>query len=151
MLSPRMAHRFSLFILIFILAASAQASPAPIKEITDVLQAQVAAWNRGDLDAYMNGYADDRNTEIASGDTITRGWKALRNHYRKKYRGREQMGHVSFPEVRITILSSDAAAVIGRWQLQRPSDEAHGSFALLMRRRPEGWRIVRDYTAVAGK
>ena len=47
-------------------------------EIRAVLQAQAGAWNRGDIDGYMNGYARGNSTEFLSGDTLTRGWKTVR-------------------------------------------------------------------------
>jgi len=57
------------------------------------------------------------------------------------------MGTLKFSEIRITPLSSDAAIVLGRWQLVRPKDKPHGAFTLLFRRTTSGWRIVHDHTS----
>ena len=38
-----------------------------------VIKAQEAAWNRGDIDGYMNGYAHSGKTIFVSGDKMTRG------------------------------------------------------------------------------
>lgn len=112
-----------------------------------VMAAQVAAWNRGDVDGFMNGYARSRTTEFVGGDKLTRGWQTVRDRYKKKYDSPEKMGTLHFSEVKITPLSSDAALVIGRWKLIRKSDKPHGRFTLLFRRTPQGWRIVHDHTS----
>jgi ketosteroid isomerase-like protein len=116
-------------------------------EIRAVMAAQVAAWNRGDIDGFMNGYARSHATEFVSGDKITRGWQTVRDRYRKKYDSREKMGRLTFSEIKVTPLGADAAIVLGRWQLIRQSDQPHGIFTLLFRRTPAGWRIVHDHTS----
>jgi ketosteroid isomerase-like protein len=116
-------------------------------EIRAMLSAQVAGWNRGDIDRFMNGYARSAATEFISGDKLTRGWQAARDRYRKKYDSREKMGTLAFSELKITPLGPDAALVIGRWGLIRKQDKPHGRFTLLFRRLPVGWRIVHDHTS----
>ena len=123
----------------------------PAKEIRGVLEAQAAAWNRGDIDGYMDGYARGDATEFVGGDTMTRGWQTVRDRYAKKYDSREMMGALTFSEIEVKQLSADAALVTGRWRLQRKDDEPHGRFTLLFRKLPEGWRIVHDHTSAAEK
>jgi beta-aspartyl-peptidase (threonine type) len=115
--------------------------------IRTVMSAQVAAWNRGDIDGFMSGYARSGATEFVAGDKLTRGWQTVRDRYKKKYDNREKMGMLHFSELKITRLSGDAALVIGRWRLIRKSDKPHGRFTLLFRRTPQGWRIVHDHTS----
>jgi ketosteroid isomerase-like protein len=115
--------------------------------IRAVMSAQVAAWNRGDIDGFMAGYARSGATEFVAGDKLTRGWQTVRDRYKKKYDNREKMGTLRFSELNITWLSGDAALVIGRWSLIRKSDKPQGRFTLLFRRTPQGWRIVHDHTS----
>jgi ketosteroid isomerase-like protein len=119
--------------------------------IRAVLDAQATAWNRGDIDGYMNGYARGDATEFVGGDTMTRGWQTVRDRYAKKYDSREKMGTLTFSEVEVQTVSADAALVTGRWALQRKEDQPHGRFTLLFRKLPEGWRIVHDHTSAAEK
>jgi beta-aspartyl-peptidase (threonine type) len=109
--------------------------------------AQEAAWNRGDVDGFMKGYAHSRTTVFISGDSVTRGWETVRNRYKKKYATGEQMGRLAFSDLEIKALGPDAALVLGRWELKRKSDHPHGRFTLLFRRTPDGWRIVHDHTS----
>jgi ketosteroid isomerase-like protein len=118
-------------------------------EIRTIMKAQEAAWNRGDIDGFMNGYARSQTTVFVSGDTVTRGWQTVRNRYKTKYGSAAQMGQLNFSDVEITPLCSDAAIVLGRWQLKRKGDHPRGRFTLLFRHGPEGWRIVQDHTSAA--
>jgi ketosteroid isomerase-like protein len=118
--------------------------PNPVRAVLD---AQVAAWNRGDIEGFMDGYARSPKTTFVSGDEVTHGWQTVRDRYARKYDNREKMGILTFSEVEITLLDDDAAIVLGSWSLQRKDDQPHGKFTLLFRKLPEGWRIVLDHTS----
>jgi uncharacterized protein (TIGR02246 family) len=141
---------FSGVISLAIMTLPLQAKPAQEKLVADiraVIAAQQAAWNRRDIDGFMNGYAHSRTTVFVSGDSVTRGWQTVRNRYRKKYATGEQMGRLAFSDLEITTFGPDTAVVLGRWDLERKRDHPHGRFTLLFRRMPDGWRIVHDHTS----
>jgi ketosteroid isomerase-like protein len=71
--------------------------------------------------------------------------------YKKTYPDKAAMGHLRFSDIDITVVSSDAALVFGRWHLDRAKDELNGLFTLFFRQTPEGWRIVHDHTSAAPK
>ncbi|HEX8775873.1 MAG TPA: nuclear transport factor 2 family protein [Pyrinomonadaceae bacterium] len=120
-----------------------------IAAVRAVLDAQVAAWNRGDIDGFMDGYRRSPDTVFISGDSLTRGWQTVLNRYRKSYDTREKMGTLSFLEIEIVPTSRETAVAYGRWQLARSADTPHGRFTLILRRTREGWRIVHDHTSSA--
>jgi beta-aspartyl-peptidase (threonine type) len=131
--------------IILVFVGTAEASePNPVRAVLD---AQAAAWNRGDIEGFMEGYARSPKTAFVSGDNVTRGWQTVRDRYARKYDSREKMGMLTFSEMEITLLGDDAAIVLGSWSLQRKDDRPHGKFTLLFRRLPEGWRIVLDHTS----
>ena len=149
---------FTSALIVFVLISwSVSAAPAgekqdrvnAVAQIRSVLRAQQDAWNRGDIDAFMNGYARSRSTIFVSEDTVRRGWETVRARYRKKYSDRAKMGLLTFSDLEITTLGSDAAVALGRWKLKRAQDQPHGRFTLIFRRLPEGWRIVHDHTSAA--
>jgi len=117
--------------------------------IRAVLNAQRDAWNRGDIEGYMDGYDRSPDTVFVSGDRINRGWQMVLDRYKKSYDSREKMGVLTFSEVEITMLSKGAAVVLGRWRLKRANDEPHGTFTLLFRKTKTGWKIVHDHTSSA--
>ena len=133
-------------------ASSAQSNKSDTTSeaaIRAVLGAQRDAWNRGDIEAYMDGYDRSPNTEFVGGDNISRGWQTVLDRYKKNYNSREKMGTLTFSDLEITVLSKDAALVLGRWRLQRANDEPHGTFTLLFRKTKAGWKIVHDHTSSA--
>jgi uncharacterized protein (TIGR02246 family) len=119
------------------------------REVRAVLDAQVAAWNRGDIEEFMQGYAQSDDTVFVSGDSVTYGWRTVLERYKKGYDSREKMGLLTFSDLEIKPFGKDAAIVIGRWQLKRASDTPHGRFTLIFRRTRAGWRIIHDHTSSA--
>jgi beta-aspartyl-peptidase (threonine type) len=117
--------------------------------IRAVLDAQVAAWNRGDIEGFMDGYWRSGETVFVSGDTVTHGWQTVLDRYKKGYDTRDKMGTLMFSELEIKLIGKDAAVATGRWQLTRASDTPHGRFTLIFRRTQQGWRIVHDHTSSA--
>ena len=131
---------------------SAQSSRPDITlEISAVLKMQQDAWNRGDIDAFMNGYSRSDETLFVSGDDVTRGWQKVLDRYKKKYSDRAEMGTLTFSNLEITPLSNDSAVALGSWKLNRANHQPHGRFTLIFRRFPEGWRIVHDHTSAASE
>ena len=152
---------------LFVPFASSDASPTEkedgaggvIAEIRAVLRAQQEAWNHGDINGFMNGYARAETTVFVSGDEVTRGWQTVRDRYFKKYGDRAKMGTLTFSDLEIEQLGPDSAIALGRWELKRATDlspqgsgaasNPHGCFTLIFRRTPDGWRIVHDHTSAA--
>jgi beta-aspartyl-peptidase (threonine type) len=116
-------------------------------DILAVMDAQAAAWNRGDVEGFMLGYWNSPDLVFVSGANVTRGWQPTLDRYRKNYDSNEKMGALKFSDVEITVLSKDSAMVLGSWSLARASDNPHGKFTLIFRKFKNGWRIVHDHTS----
>ncbi len=122
--------------------------------VQSVLTDQQDAWNRGDLDGFMAGYWADERLTFSSGDTVTRGWQATMDRYRKQYQSDgKEMGVLAFTDVEIEPLGPDAVAafVRGRWGLvfAKSEEKPNGLFTLVMRKTPAGWKVVHDHTSAA--
>ena len=116
--------------------------------IREVLDSQVEAWNRGDLEGFMAGYLRSSKLSFASGGSVIRGWDTLLERYETTY-GEGRMGMLSFTELEIYPLSNESAYVVGKWKLIRENDAPHGVFTLIFRKTPSGWRIVHDHSSGA--
>jgi ketosteroid isomerase-like protein len=128
-------------------APKSQAEDGNVAAVRAVIEAQAAAWNRGDVAGYMEGYAKEEATTFVSGDTLTRGWQTVHDRYRARYDTREKMGTLAFSELELRPLSEFYIMATGRWQLTRATDTPRGRFTLVFRRTNAGWRIVHDHTS----
>ncbi len=123
------------------------------KAIQQVLDDQDAAWNRKDLEGFMAGYWKSPDLRFYSGGDVRRGWDETLDRYRKRYQaeGKEKMGTLTFSDLEIEVLGPDVAFARGRWQLVMEKEKPGGLFTLLLKKLPEGWRIVHDHTSVPEK
>ena len=124
-------------------------SPDAAEQIRAVLAEQSAAWNRGDIDAFMEGYAKTPDLRFASGGSVTRGWQETLARYKQRYHDHAAMGVLTFSDLDVNVLAPDAALVFGRWRLQNDKGEPNGLFTLLFRKTGAGWRVVADHTSAA--
>jgi uncharacterized protein (TIGR02246 family) len=148
-------------VLAIVCSPLATASPPPRPaamararaEVQALLAAQSAAWNRGDLPAFVAGYAADATFVSASG--LTRGRQEVLARYRRRYPDRKAMGTLTLMIVEARPLGIDAASgaidglsVVGHWQLAYPGDPhakpATGSTLLVLQRRAGRWEILQD-------
>jgi len=154
------AHLIALSALLALAAASCAGGQRPRAfadddraAITAVLDRQIAAWNRGDLAGYMDGYARTPALVFTSGGHIRRGWQDAFDHYQARYATDPRaMGTLAFTIDSIDPVgpaSGDGAVVLGHWDLTGTEHAGHGVFTLVVERRPEGWRIIHDHTSLA--
>jgi ketosteroid isomerase-like protein len=131
----------------FLSTTSIFSQEAPEKSIRAVLEAQVKAWNIGNIDEFMQGYWQSDSLRFASGGSVKRGWKITLDRYKKGYPDKAAMGTLAFTELEMTMLSADAALVFGKWELTREKDKPGGLFTLTFRKTPQGWKIIHDHTS----
>ncbi len=122
----------------------------PADAVRAVLTEQVAAWNKGDLDRFMDTYWDSDELTFFSGGTVTKGRKAVFERYRKTYKSEgKEMGKLTFSELDVQVLGPDAVVARARWKLVLSNDSPGGLFTLILRKFPDGWKIVHDHTSRA--
>lgn len=112
-----------------------------------VFRAQEDAWNRGDIDAFMEHYWKSDDLTFSSGGKTTRGWEATLARYRERYPTRDAMGRLTLSGLEITPLGNSAAFVLGRWKLDRETDPVGGNYSIILRKFDDRWRIVHDHTS----
>ena len=115
--------------------------------IMKVLRSQQDAWNRGDLEAFLDGYWRSPELSFSGATGTTRGFVGVRERYRGKYEDRAAMGQLEFSELEFRSLGPRAEMVLGHWHLQREKGNIGGVFTLILERFPEGWRIIHDHTS----
>jgi uncharacterized protein (TIGR02246 family) len=149
----RLLRAGSLFCLFFFALSALAPSQTSGERATDreaigvVLRAQQSAWNRADVDAFLEGYWHSPELTFSGTNGVARGWEAVLTRYKKSYPDRAAMGQLSFSDLEFRFLGPDAALVLGKWHLQREKDELGGVFTLVWQRFPGGWKIIHDHTS----
>lgn len=136
--------------MLFACAAPQRAfAPADDAAIRGVLTAQAEAWNRGDLDGYLAGYARTPDLVFTSGGNIRRGYDETAAKYKATYgTAPATMGHLVFELLGVQHLGADGAIVLGRWTLTDTPNAGAGVFSVALERTGSGWRIVHDHTSL---
>lgn len=117
------------------------------QQVRDVLTAQVVAWNGGDIDAFMQGYAKTDSIMFIGSKGITYGWDSTKARYKRTYPDKTAMGVLSFDLITVKQLSPDYFFVVGKFTLLRDRDTPSGHFDLLFRKTNGKWKIVSDHTS----
>jgi ketosteroid isomerase-like protein len=147
-----------LVVLMFMLACvgvRAQARVGDEGEIRAAIAAQLAAWNRADIPAFMKTYDDSPETTFI-GSTVRKGYGPILERYKQAYATPEQMGTLTFSNVEVRLLpgtcgSVEYAAVTGNFHLERTTrgdaKKDDGIFSLVWHKGPAGWKIVLDHSS----
>lgn len=126
---------------------AAAAVPAT-DEIAAMMRRAAAAWNRGDLDAFVGDYAAGANTTYIGARGIVRGPAAIREAYAPRFGPGGVRDSLSFENLEVDVLAPDVANVIAYYRLSRgDSTIARGPTSLVMRRMGGRWRIVHDHSS----
>lgn len=119
------------------------------QEAQGVLEEQAAAWNRGDLKAFVETYEDSPQTTFL-GKELTRGRDGVLARYERTYDTAEKRGKLRFEVVEVRALGSDYALLIGKYFLTRSATgggDANGQFTLILHKTARGWKVIHDHTA----
>jgi beta-aspartyl-peptidase (threonine type) len=118
-----------------------------------MLTQSAAAWNKGDLAAFMNDYARDSLTSFVTGGHVQYGWQPIYDRYQAAYfapgKSRDSL---TFDDVRVRPLTTDLAFCTARFALHRGERLiASGPFTLILAKRDNRWLIIHDHTSADPK
>ena len=132
-------------ILVFSITLMAQSND--VKAIMKLLKQQDAAWNRGDLEGFMEGYWKSDSLMFIGKSGITYGWQKTLDNYKKGYPDTAAMGKLDFEYIEVKRLSVNYFFIVGKWHLTRTIGNLDGAFTLLMRKIKGNWVIVKDHSS----
>jgi ketosteroid isomerase-like protein len=115
--------------------------------IRHLLTEQTAAWNRGDVASFMNGYWENDSLMFIGKSGITYGWTNTLNNYKKGYSDTTAMGKLSFNIISVKRLSKQYYHVVGKWLLKRSIGDLSGHFTLLFKKINGNWVIIADHSS----
>ena len=124
--------------------------PAQSKDelaIRNTLNEQMNAWNRGDLDRFMQGYWQNDSLMFIGKSGVTYGWQHTFDNYKTGYPDTVAMGKLNFTIIEVKRLSVIYFHVTGKWHLTRTAGDLSGHFTLIFRKVKNKWVIVSDHSS----
>jgi ketosteroid isomerase-like protein len=111
-----------------------------------LLDTQAAAWNRGDIESFVDGYWKSEETVFVGANGVKKGFQSVLERYRHEYPDSKAMGHLSFSHLEVHMTCKDCAYTIGEFLLEREKDKPSGFFTLYLKKFSYGWKIIADHT-----
>jgi uncharacterized protein (TIGR02246 family) len=136
---------FFSFLFLLTLGAAAQASGETA--IRTLLQRQTEAWNRGDLEGFMQTYWKSDSLMFIGKSGVTRGWQQTLDNYKRNYPDKAAMGTLFFDIIQVKPLSENYYYVTGKWMLQRTAGGLSGHYTLLVQNINGSWKIISDHSS----
>jgi ketosteroid isomerase-like protein len=137
----------SLLLLFVCTTLVANAQKNEVAQIRNLLLTQTAAWNRGDLEGFMQTYWKNDSLMFIGKNGIKWGWQETLENYKKGYPDSAAMGKLSFDILVVKKLSPDYYYVVGKWMLARTIGDLSGHYNLLLRKIKGRWLIVADHSS----
>ena len=137
----------NIFLFLFIYLPYAGFAADATTEITQLLKDQNAAWNSGDLEAFVRPY-DDSGKLVFVSTVVIRSPKELQERYEKKYKsGNTDFGKLTFSELQVEQLAPNLARAWGRWRVEQNNKQSSGWFTLILQKNGAQWQIIHDHSS----
>ena len=130
-----------------LLVAQKKVSKKDSLQIVKTLFQQQVDWNRGDIDAFMEGYIKSDALVFSGASGPIYGWDATRARYKKAYSNRILMGTLKFDILSMKLLSSKVVQLQGKFYLTRDIEDSSGYFTLTWLKKQSQWLIISDHTS----
>jgi uncharacterized protein (TIGR02246 family) len=122
-------------------------APDSEKEIYNQIMKMVDAWNRHDIDGYLDGFLhSDDIVMVVEGETV-RGWDLLSKAFHIGYPNPQEMGSLTVERIQVQMLAPDLGFVLTSYTIYFPKKKQFGTDTLIMKETPEGWREMISHTS----
>jgi ketosteroid isomerase-like protein len=132
---------------IFVLTTTASAQSPDERVILSILDKQTAAWNRGDIEGFMDGYWQSDSLMFIGKSGITYGWQPTLDNYKRGYPDTASMGKLAFTILQVKRQAKDCFFIVGKWHLTRSIGDIGGHYTLLFKKIKGKWVIVADHSS----
>jgi len=136
-----------LFLILSLFYSFTHSHNDEIESIKNVFRKGVDAWNRGDIDGYLDSYANLEIIRLISGGQITIGKNAAVKAFKSRFSSSEMMGVLTTKNLQIEILTASDALFFGEFHLERNFTVSSGVFTGHLKKLSDGWAIVLDHSS----
>ena len=135
------------WMLILPFLAKGQFHDSEVEKVLLLMEKQQLAWNRGDVEGFMEVYWVSDSLQFIGKGGVVLGWQQTLARYKKNYPNQEAMGVLTFTTVSVKKIAGDHIFLIGKWILKRKEDSPSGYFSLLWKKINGQWVIVADHSS----
>jgi ketosteroid isomerase-like protein len=136
-----------IFILFAFLSIKSFSQSKNEKAIRQLLNTQNEAWNKGDIDGFMVGYWNSDSLMFIGKSGLKYGYQTTLANYKKSYPDKAAMGELKFDLLKINLIDSKNAFVVGKWFLKRSIGDVEGHFTLFLKKMQGQWTIIADHSS----
>lgn len=136
-----------ILIAFILLIVSVHLSAQDRQAISKLMADQQTAWNKGDIDGFMQGYWKSDSLVFVGKAAPVYGWQGAIERYKKAYAVKTAMGQLDFTIIKLDILDDHNAFMLGGWHLKRSIGDVGGYFTLWFKKIGGEWKIVCDHTS----
>lgn len=122
-------------------------NPKAEKALSEIMKAQEFYWNKGDIEAFMEGYWNNTELVFVGKNGPTYGYQNTLENYKKGYPDKASMGQLHFDILHTQQWDKNTIQLIGNYTLTRENDQPTGYFTLLFRKIDSVWKIVSDHSS----
>jgi ketosteroid isomerase-like protein len=109
-----------------------------------VMETQEIAWNKHDLEGFMQGYWKSDALKFYGSNGLTLGWENTLDNYKKGYPTKAESGTLNFIINDISKIEGDNYWVMGEYHLKREVGDADGVFIIIFKKMDGQWKIIAD-------
>jgi ketosteroid isomerase-like protein len=136
-----------IFVFFLLITSQLYSQSTDELKIRGILENQTAAWNRGDINGFMNGYWENDSLMFIGKSGVTYGWTNTLKNYKKNYPDTASMGKLIFTLIQVKKLSKEFYHITGKWFLKRSIGDIGGHYTLLFRKINGRWVIISDHSS----
>lgn len=136
-----------LLVLVLIFSSLGLVKAQDRQAIISVMNQQRDAWNRGDLEGFMQGYWKSDSLMFVGKTAPTYGWQNTLNNYKRGYPDKAAMGVLTFDILKVEVLDQRNAFVFGGWHVKQSAKTLEGYYTLWFKKINGKWVIVCDHTS----
>lgn len=119
------------------------------QRIRALFESSCAAWNRGDIDAYLADYWHSDKVRWVSEGTVRYGFEAIAAGFKSRFDSPDNMGRLEVANLEIQLLGESDALVFGAWIQTTHAGRRHGVFTVHLKKIDGEWLIVSDHSSTS--
>src|ERR1700712_3151290 len=93
-----------LFLIVLLIVSTSALFAQDKQAIQKLMADQQSAWNKGDIDGFMQGYWKSDSLAFVGKAAPAYGWQNMLDHYKKSYPDKTAMGQLTFGIIKLELL-----------------------------------------------